>query len=183
MNKRKVILLIGTKRAGKTTAAVMLHQKYNWNYYEFDHFLDSLDLVIDEDSKKEKEFTFLESTIDFALEDANNYNINTVIVVWDFKPCELSRLKNINKINIYCLMPVHITEEILDDTIIKYSKEYDWSYSASKEDIDRNKKNILEERDLFLKECPKYEIKIIDTSFYDERIKNINEFVENINNY
>lgn len=182
VNKGKVIILVGTKRAGKTTTAVRLNKEYGWNYLEFDHLLDSLDEVIDENNRKEKEFNFFESTINYQLEDANNYGINTVVVVWDFKPEQLSKLKSFNEIQIYCLMPVNITEEILDETLIKYSKDYDWPTNATEEEIKRNKKIILEARDMFLEECPKYNIEIIDTSYDEERNYKINELISKIIN-
>lgn len=181
MNKGKVVILIGTKRAGKTTTAIKLNKEYGWNYLEFDHFLDSLDLVVDEKHIKEKEFEFFESTVNFQLKDANNYGINTVIVVWDFKPEQLSKLKRFNEVKIYCLMPVNITKEILDNTLIKYSNSYDWPISATNEDLIRNKKIILEERDMYLEECPKYNIEIIDTSFDENRDVKIDDLVESLN--
>lgn len=181
MNKGKVVILIGTKRAGKTTTAVKLNKEYGWNYLEFDHLLDSLDLVIDNTNKKENEFKFFESTVNFQLEDAKNYGINTIIVVYDFKPEQLSKLKRFNEVKIYCLMPVSITEEILDNTLIKYSNSYDWPKTATEDDLIRNKKNILEERDMYLKECPKYNIEIIDTSFDENRDVIINDLVVSLN--
>ncbi len=180
MKKGKVVILIGTKRAGKTTTAVRLNKEYGWNYLEFDHLLDSLDLVIDDTNKKEKEFNFFESMINFQLEDANNYGINTIIVVWDFKPEQLSKLKRFNEVKIYCLVPINITKEILDETLVKYSDDYDWPKTASEEDLIRNKNNILLERDMFLKECPKYNITIFDTSYYDDRNTKINELINKI---
>lgn len=182
MKKGKVVILIGTKRAGKTTTAVKLNKEYGWNYLEFDHLLDSLDLVIDNSNKKEYEFKFFESTVNFQLEDAKNYGINTIIVVWDFKPEQLSKLKKFNELEIYCLMPIDITENILKDTLVKYSNTYDWPLSATEEDLIRNKNNILQERDMFLIECPKYNIEIFNTSYYENRDKKINELITKIAN-
>lgn len=183
MNRGKVVILIGTKRAGKTTTAVKLNKEHGWNYLEFDHLLDSLDEVIDNTNKKENEFKFFESTVNFQLDDAKNYGINTVMVVWNFKPEQLSKLKRFNEVEIYCLMPVNITKEILDNTLIKYSNSYDWPSTATEEDLIRNKKNILEERDMYLEECPKYNIKIIDTSFDENRDVKINELVLSLNKF
>lgn len=143
MNKGKVVILIGTKRSGKTTTAVKLNKEYGWNYLEFDHLLDSLDIVIDNTNKKEKEFQFFESTVNFQLDDAINYGLNTIMVVYDFKPEQLRKLKRFNEVKIYCLMPVNITEEILDNTLIKYSNSYDWPLTATEEDLIRNKKNYF----------------------------------------
>ena len=182
MNKGKVVILIGTKRAGKTTTAVKLNKEYGWNYLEFDHLLDSLDKVIDITNKKNSEFDFFESTVNFQLDDANNYGINTVIVVWDFKPAQLIKLKKFKEVKIFCLMPVSITKEILDETMVKYSKNYDWPLNATNDDLTRNKENIIEERNMYLEECPKYNIEIIDTSYYKDRNNKINELVNKIQN-
>jgi deoxyadenosine/deoxycytidine kinase len=43
MNKGKVIIIGGNKRAGKTTLTMKLHKEYNFNYYNFDMLLDSLE--------------------------------------------------------------------------------------------------------------------------------------------
>lgn len=92
---------------------------------EFDHLLDSLDLVLDGNNIQDKEFSFFESCVNFSLDDAENYGTNTIIVVYDFKPQQLSKLKNRSKIIIYCLVPLQITREILNNTLIDFSKSYD----------------------------------------------------------
>ena len=43
MKKGKVIIIGGNKRAGKTTLTMLLHNKYNFNYYNYDMLLDSLE--------------------------------------------------------------------------------------------------------------------------------------------
>ncbi len=43
MTKGKVIIVAGNKRAGKTTLTIMLHDKYNYNYNNFDMLLDSIE--------------------------------------------------------------------------------------------------------------------------------------------
>ena len=78
-------------------------------------------------------------------------------------------------------MPVNITKDKLDNTLIKYSNNYDWPSTATEEDLIRNKKNILEERDMYLEECPKYNIEIIDTSFDENRDVKIDDLVEDLN--
>lgn len=36
MKTGKVVIIAGNKRAGKTTLTMKLHQKYNFNYYNFE---------------------------------------------------------------------------------------------------------------------------------------------------
>ena len=105
-------------------------------------------------------------------------------MVYDFKPQQLSKLKNRSSIIIYCLVPLQITREILNNTLIDYSKSYDWPSNATNEDIERNIGEILSRKDLLINECNKYNIKIIDTSFYEERNLRINNLInEIINDY
>ena len=149
---------------------------------EFDHLLDSLDLVLDGNNIQDKEFSFFESCVNFSLDDAENYGTNTIIVVYDFKPQQLSKLKNRSKIIIYCLVPLQITREILNNTLIDFSKSYDWPSNATNEDIERNIGEILSRKELLINECNKYNIKIVDTSFYEERDLRINNLINEIVN-
>ena len=80
MKKGKVIIIGGNKRAGKTTLTMKLHNKYNFNYYNFDMLLDSLEETFEvlNDHNDDKYIKLLEEMVKRSLDDANNYGVSTI---------------------------------------------------------------------------------------------------------
>ena len=120
MEQGKVILIGGTKRAGKTTLSMLLHKNHVFNYLNFDHIEDAIDIginKIDGYNTGENFLGFLEEMIDFSLKDAENYGINTVLDTYMYSPSLLSQLRNKDKIEVYYLADLDITEDKLRENL------------------------------------------------------------------
>lgn len=175
----KVIIIGGNKRAGKTTLSNLLHKKYNFNQYNFDMILDSLEITFKdlEDGNDDKYIELLDNMINRSLEDAKNYGINT-LYEYIFTPKQISKLKNKNNIKIYFLANLDANEDNIESDMMKYSKSYDWPVTTTKEDVKRNINYILERNELLKEECKKYNFRLVNTSREDNRNKILNDLVE-----
>lgn len=174
MNKKvgRVILISGNKRAGKTTLSVKLQKEAGFNYYNFDNIMDAIEDEFDVNSVDEKHYiSFLESFIEFMLEHAKNYEINSIIDTIYYMPKDLNNFKYKNDIEIYYLANLDATIDNIKPDFKKYSKSYDWPSYASDEDIERNVNFILERNELLKSDCSKYGYRLINTSREENRKK------------
>ena len=170
MIKGKVIIIAGNKRAGKTTLTMMLHDKYNYNYYNFDMLLDSIEasFPVLKDHNDDKYISLLNEMVKRSLDDANNYGVSTVYE-YIFTPQQLSNFKYKDQVQIYFLANLDITEDNIREDMKKYSKPFDWPSYVSVEDIERNVKEIINKNEQLKIECPKYKFELINTSRGDNR--------------
>lgn len=186
MKKGKVVLIGGSKRAGKTTLAMMLHKIAGFNYLNFDHLEDAIDTGINKiDGWNDEDYfiEFLEQMINYSLEDAENYGINTVLDTYMYNPELLAKLKNKDKIEIYYLACLDCSKEELRVNLKKYSEPYDWPSYCTKEQFENNIEDILARNELLKEECPKYNMELINTSHGEERNRILNELLDKITGY
>ena len=181
MSKGKVVIICGNKRAGKTTVAMKLHKKYNFNYFNYDMLLDSLEASFDvlQDHNDDKYVTLLEEMVKRSLDDANNYSVSTVYE-YIFNPHQLRNFKYKKQVQIYFLANLDANIDNIETDLKKYSKSYDWPSWASKNDMQRNIRYILDTNDMLQEECKNYGFKLINTSRGEERDKVLNDLVEKI---
>jgi len=127
-------------------------------------------------------FNFFESMIKRALDDAKNYGINSVFDYVGFTPKYMTNFKYKDDIKIYYLANLDASIDNIEEDLINYSKEYDWPSYASKEDIERNIKWILERNELLKKECSKFNFKLVNTSRCNNRDEILEKLYEEIVN-
>lgn len=178
----KVIIIAGNKRAGKTTLTQMLHQRYNYNYYNFDMLLDSLETTFKvlQDKNDDKYVALLNEMVKRSLEDAKNYGVNT-IYEYIFTPEQLNHFKYKNEVRIIFLANLDATQDNIREDMKKYSKPFDWPAYVSKDDIERNVKEILNTNEKLKNECVKYGFELINTSRGSNRDKILDNLAEDIN--
>ncbi len=182
MNGR-VILISGNKRAGKTTLSVKLQKEAGFNYYNFDNIMDAIEDEFNVDCNDENHYiSFLESFVEFILEHAKNYGINSVIDTIYYMPNDLENFKYKNDIEVYYLANLDATIENIKPDFKKYSKVFDWPSYVSDEDIERNVNFMLKQNELLKKECKKYGYRLINTSRGENREKIINKVFNEIVN-
>ena len=182
MKKGKVIIIGGNKRAGKTTLTMLLHNKYNFNYYNYDMLLDSLEESFKElqDHNDDKYIKLLNEMVKRSLDDANNYGVSTVYE-YIFTPEQLNEFKYKDDVDIYFLANLDITEENIREDMKNYSKSFDWPSYASEEDIERNVKEIINKNIILKEQCEEYKYKLINTSRGDNRDRILNNLADLIN--
>lgn len=181
MAEGKVVIIAGNKRAGKTTLTMMLHEKYNYNYYNFDMLLDSLEetFPVLQDGSEDKYILLLEEMVKRSLKDANNYGVSTVYE-YIFTPEQLNSFKYKDQVQIYFLANLDLTEDNIREDMVKYSKSFDWPSYASDEDIERNVRTIMKKNEELTEYCSKYNFKLINTSRGENRKKVLTELASRI---
>ena len=167
--------------AGKTTLTMKLHQKYNFNYYNFDMLLDSLEesFRVLQDHNDDKYVTLLNEMVKRSLDDAKNYGVST-IYEYIFTPKQLSMFEYKDKVEIYFLANLDADDTNIREDMKKYSKPFDWPAYVGVEDIERNVKEILEKNELLKNDCQKYGFNLINTSREDRREVILDQLVEEI---
>lgn len=178
MKKGKIVIISGNKRAGKTTLTMKLHQKLGFNFYNFDSITDSLEEVHTNLEGDPYYIKFLEEMVGYALEFAKNYGISSVFEYIDFTPELMKSFKYINQVEIYYLANLDATIDNIRDDLKKYSKPYDWPSYCSEEDLERNIKFILSTNEKLIKDCKKYNFKLINTKRAKEREKVLNDLTK-----
>lgn len=183
MEKGKVVIIGGNKRAGKTTLALKLHNEYNFNYINMDMLLDSLELAFPvlEDHNDDKYINLLNEMVERSLDDAKNYGVSTVYE-YIFSPEQLNSFIHKDEVQIYFLANLDANEENIRRDLKKYSKSFDWPSYVQEEDIERNVKYILEHNKLLEEQCKKYNYNLVNTSRDVNRDKALNELVNKIVN-
>lgn len=181
MEKGKVVIIGGNKRVGKTTISMELHKKFNFNYYNFDMLLDSLEesLPILNDKNDEKYISLLESMVKRSLSDAKNYGVNSVYE-YIFMPHELANFKYRDKVQIIFLANLDANMDNIESDLKKYSKDYDWPSYVRDEDIKRNIEWILKQNEKLVIGCKEYKFTLINTSRAEERDRIINNTINNL---
>ncbi|MCX4365256.1 MAG: hypothetical protein OSJ70_05735 [Bacilli bacterium] len=177
----KVVIIGGNKRAGKTTISLKLQKEYQFNYYNFDMLLDSLEesLPILNDKDDKKYISLLESMVKRSLIDAENYGINFVYE-YIFTPEELANFKYRDCVQIIFLANLDANLENIEGDLKKYSKEYDWPSFVNEDDLNRNIRWILNRNEELIDECSKYCFPLINTSRGDERDRIIDNVINNL---
>lgn len=180
MKKGKVVIISGNKRAGKTTLTIKLHKEYGFNFYNFDTLTDSLEEVHNNLEGDYYYVKLLTEMTRFALEFAENYGVSTVFEYIDFMPESMANFKYKDKAEIYYLANLDATEDNIRDDMKRYSKPYDWPSYCTEADIERNVKFILNFNEELIRECKKYDFKLINTSRGENREKILSEIAAKI---
>ena len=183
MKKGKIVIIAGNKRAGKTTLTMMLHNKYNYNYYNFDMLLDSLEESFPslQDHNDNKYVSLLNEMVKRSIDEANNYGVST-IYEYIFTPEQLNKFIYKDKVEIYFLANLDVTKDNIKDDMKKYSKSFDWPKYATEEDIERNIKEIITKNEILKRDCIKYNFLLINTSRGEKRNIILEELVNKIAN-
>ncbi len=178
MQKGKVIIIGGAKRAGKTTISHKLHKEHQFNYYNFDMLLDSLEeaLPILNDKDDHKYLKLLESMVERSLKDASDYGINSVYE-YIFTPEELADFKYRNEVEIIFIANLDADVSNIESDLRKFSQPYDWPSYVSEEDMNRNIKWILARNEELKRDCQKYHFPLFNTSRGEKRDDMIDDII------
>ena len=182
MKKGKVIILGGNARSGKTTLSMQLVKK-GFNRISFDNLYevveDVLKIKIDE-LPKSQQFKFFESFVDKAIEEAENYGINSVIDMYDFLPQDIEKLKNKNKVQCYFLAYPSCDTHQIKYNLKTYSKPSDWIAQVDEEYFNECVVRFDKRNKLLVKQCEKYNHRLIDTSYGENRNLILKELLNEI---
>lgn len=173
----KNVLIMGIGRAGKTTFSKMIKDK--WNSYNLLHS-DSLKWAIIRAKDKEefyiknvdiqKEYehgeffqrTLLELYNSLIRKDEKQYGY--ILETGQLHPKIVSEMVDFDKTIVICLGLGNLTAEDMVEQCIKYDTEESWTYGLPKEYLLEHAQDWYNCNEMLKKECPKYNIKYIDTS-------------------
>lgn len=179
----KNILIMGIGRAGKTTLSNMIKDK--WNSYNLLHS-DSLKWAIirakgqedyyrkNVDAQKEYEHgeffqrTLLELYNSLIRNDKKEYGY--ILESGQLHPKIVSEMIDFNNTIVLCLGLGDLTAEDMVEQCIKYDTEDSWTYGLTREYLLNHAQDWYNCNEMLKQECPKYNIKYIDTSKNRENI-------------
>ena len=173
----KNILIMGISRAGKTTLSNMIKDKSN-----SDNLLhsDSLKWAIIRAKNKEdyyrknvniqKEYeygdffqtTLLELYNSLIKKDKKEYGY--ILESGQLSPKIVSKMIDFNKTYVICLGLGNLTAEDMVEQCLKYDTKESWTYGLSRDYLLEHARDWYERNKMLKQECPKYNIKYIDTS-------------------
>ncbi len=181
----KNIIIIGRPRAGKSTLADMICNKYNYQVIRTDCIRNAFKEVFPELNIRPgtaiNDIRFQKYVKKFL-----SMNIYQSRGAYGFvlEGCEITpeMCKNLygnnNENLIYALGRCNETVEEMTEALLKYDTEYDWTFKKSKEELlEYSEKQIIKSKEL-KEECQKYNVKFYDTSF--DRKKVLNEVMKDI---
>ena len=173
----KNILIMGIGRAGKTTLSDMIKDK--WNNYNLLHS-DSLKWAIIRAKDKEdyyrknvdiqKEYehgeffqkTLLELYNSLIRNDKQKYGY--ILESGQLSPKIVSEMIDFSNTYVICLGLGNLTAEDMVEQCLKYDTKESWTYGLSKDYLLEHAKDWYYCNEMLKQECPKYNIKYIDTS-------------------
>ena len=178
----KNIILIGASRAGKTTFTKLLKNRIdNLMIIRTDLLrLAFRDAICKDTTIKSSLMKNNTDYINFVLsyyKYANMYDVDYIKVVdtVDFEPKDYKKFENAIFI---CLGYPNLTEEQVLNNWKKYDTENDWTKNKSVEELLVIAKKHIKDSKYLEKECEKYNIKFIDTSYdRDNKLNGLIDYV------
>lgn len=180
----KNIIILGRPRAGKSTLANMIADKYNYQIIRTDTIRNTFRDVLPElnirpstaiDSKEFQLFckTYLEKNIK---QERNKYGYVMEGCEMHVKDCK-ELYDNENNL-IYCLAQVDITPEEMAKNMKNNDTDKDWTYEMNEKERLEYCASSIEKAKVMQEECSKYGLKFYDTAKNREDV--LNEIMEDI---
>lgn len=173
----KNILIMGIGRAGKTTLSNMIKDK--WNSYNLlhgdslkwaiirakdkeDYYIKNVDIQKEYEHGEFFQKALLELYKSLIRNDKNGYGY--ILESGQLHPKIVSEMIDFEKTIVLCLGLGDLTAEDMVEQCIKYDTQESWTYGLSREYLLENAQDWYNCNEMLKKECPKYNIKYIDTS-------------------
>ncbi|MBO5910238.1 MAG: hypothetical protein J6Q15_01880 [Clostridia bacterium] len=180
----KNIIIGGTVRAGKTTLANLLRQRFGYSKVESDTIVNAFDTVYPDfgithkkpELARAKYQPFLFEVLNGFCRDLKYANNVTVFPGAQFLPYNISRYEKLDKYIVIFLGFDNINPEDLLAEIRKNDTENDWTHTKTDEWMLKFCKNIINESELIKADCEKYGF------YYFNTYHNRNAVLDNICN-
>ena len=180
----KVVVLGGNARSGKSTLSYML-QNVGYNRISFDlitkYIEDGLGIKFDSLSG-DKKINLFQTIVNEAINEANNENINIVIDMYEYLPCDIDKLDNKDKLEVYFLAYPNISLEDIKYNVVHYAKPTDWIAQVNSNYLDTCVKRFYDRNNILVNECDKYNYELVDTKSGDDRMIILNKLFDKITN-
>lgn len=172
----KNIIILGAARAGKTTLAQILHNKYNYSIISIDSFVSALRDSFPElgitHSNTENKFKILPPFVfSYMKKIINEYpNENFVMEGWHVLPNEISKLFCGLDVKIICLGYTEISCNEVFKLIRENEKVNSYTKNMSDESVKKLISKHIEYSKMLKEQCKKNNIEYFDTSFKREEV-------------
>ncbi len=187
----KNILIMGIGRAGKTTLSNMIKDK--WSSYNLlrgdslkwaiirakdkeDYYIKNVDIQKEYEHGEFFQKALLELYKSLIRNDKKGYGY--ILESGQLHPKIVSEMIDFEKTIVLCLGLGDLTAEDMVEQCIKYDTEESWTYGLSREYLLKNAQDWYNCNEMLKKECPKYNIKYIDTS--KNRFEILNKILDEI---
>lgn len=184
----KNILIGGTVRAGKSTLANLIRNKFKYSLVESDTIVNAFDVVFFElgithkkaEVTREKYKPFLFEILNGFCRDLK-YNENvTIFPGAQFLPEQINEYPKKDKYIVIFLGISDATPQELMAKIREMDTASDWTNKRTDEQLLNNCKNIINESKELKRQCDKFGFYYFDT--FKNRSKTLNKIVEMIEN-
>ncbi len=187
----KNILIMGIGRAGKTTLSKMIKDKYNsYNLIHSDalkwamirakneeqYYRENVDIQKEFEHGEYFQRTLLELYKSLIKNDKKEYGY--ILESGQLEPRIVSEMIDFDKTIVMCLGLGNLTAEDMVEQCLKYDTKESWTYDLSREYLLKHAMDWYNCNEMLKRECPKYNIRYIDTSknrfeIFDEILKEI----------
>ena len=187
----KNILIIGVGRAGKTTLSNMIKQKYNsynlvhsdsikWAIIRAQDKEDYYEENVEEQKKFEHSEFFQKTLLHFFTSSLRNdkNKFGYILESGQLEPKYVKEMIDFNNTIVVCIGHGDLTKEDIINLCRENDTENDWTYEVADESLEKHVDVWIGMNNLLKEECPKYEIKYIDTS--KNRIETLNKILDDI---
>ena len=177
MQQGKVVILGGAPRAGKTTLAIQL-ARHRFNKISFDYLSDALqkgfpEIIIkdwtDQETCAKKIFSFFESIVESAINDAKIYGLNTVIDMYDFTPEYVSKLPFQKDIEVYFLAYPGLSVVDIRHNIKFFAEPTDWVAQVDDDYLTVVAQRCFQVNEKLVRQCEKFGYELVDTGSGSKR--------------
>lgn len=176
MKKGNLIILAGSKRAGKTTVSNYL-QKLGYVTLNFDYLLDAYDNSLKEHTK-EMEFSFFNNLVNYYYNNTIYYGQNIVFDIYDFLPTDLMKLDKFKEVKIFILGYPNASLENIEKCLKKYGDDFEWNKQLKDDEIALKAEDIFNRNKTLQKECRMTGIILYDVGIDEKRSIKLNELIE-----
>lgn len=173
----KNILIMGIGRAGKTTLSHLIKDK--WNSYSLlhsdslkwaiirardkeDYFIKNVDIQKKYEHSEFFQKTILEFYNSLIREDKEGYGY--ILESGQLHPKIVKEMIDFNKTYVICLGLGNLKAEDIVEQCLKYDTEDSWTYGLARDYLLEHAQDWYNCNEMLKQECPKCNIKYIDTS-------------------
>lgn len=164
---KKILILAGTSRTGKTTVCSRFNQKYNYNVIKIDAIINAINVVSETKVNKDDIYNdnvknIIESLIKNVWVDTNFREYKYIIETCSLLPQKAKQIiQKFDYVKIIFLIDTSSVFE-LKNKIVQTQKDYDWTKNLSDEELLNTCESLNRISMLYEKDCKTSKIDYID---------------------
>ena len=176
--ENKNIVILGAARAGKSTLAQMLHEKYNYSIVSIDSFVSALKEGFPElgitHSNTENKFELLPKFVfSYMNKVTSEYpDERFVLEGWHVYPKDMAKLFGKDVFEVICLGYTEISCEEFMQRAREYEKYNSYTRQMNDEKLEKLILDHIKYSKILKRQCEENDIRFFDTSFNRNEVLN-----------